>query len=325
MDVARFVLRRILISIPVLILASFLTFIVAVNTGDPLASLRTNPKIPRAVIRQEEIRLHLNDSTVHRYQIWVSGFVHGDLGLTVQGQKVAPELFHALGVTVRMIALAALLSVIFGVIVGVVSAVRQYSAVDYLTTGASFLFYSIPVVWLAGLLKIVGIKVNESAHHTYFYTLGETTPNLTGGFFSHMGTTLGHLYLPVITLTLIEIASLSRYQRATMLDVLGSDYIRLARAKGLSPRRVLLRHSLRNALIPIVTIIALDLAAFFNGAVGTETVFGWRGMGLELVQSVRSADVNLLLGWLMITAVIVIAANLVADILYGVLDPRIRA
>ena len=325
MDVARFVIRRILISIPVLILASFFTFIVAANCGDPLAAQRTNPKISRALLHQEEVKLHLNLGVLQRYEIWVRGFVHGDFGLTVQGASVRPELLHALGVTLRMIALAALLSVILGVIAGVVSAIRQYSAVDYLTTSASFLFYSIPVVWLAGLLKIVGIKLNQSVHHTYFFTLGEKSPDVTGSFWSHMGNTLGHLYLPVITLTLIEIASLSRYQRATMLDVMGSDYIRLARAKGLSPSRVLVRHTLRNALIPIVTIIALDLAAFFNGAVGTETVFGWRGMGLELVQGVKSADVNLLLGWLMITAVIVIAANLVADILYGVLDPRIRA
>ena len=128
----------------------------------------------------------------------------------------------------------------------------------------------------------------------------------------------------MITLTLITIASWSRYQRASMLDVLSSDYVRLARAKGLSPTRVLVRHALRNALIPLMTVVAIDFAAFFSGAIGTETVFGWQGMGLVLVDAVNGVDVNVLLGWLMITAVIVILFNLLADILYGVLDPRIR-
>lgn len=324
MDVGRFVLRRLLISIPVLVVASFIVFVVAVNTGDPLANLLLNPKTPRSTIVAERIRLHLNDGLFQRYQYWVTHFIRGDFGLTVPGGPVRPELLHALGVTLRMIALAALLSVIIGVVIGVVSAVRQYSFVDYASTAASFLFFSIPVVWLGGLLKIIGIKVNDLTHHLYFFTLGDQTPGLTGGFTSNSGNILGHLYLPVLTLTLIQIASWSRYQRATMLDVLSSDYIRLARAKGIRPSRVLIRHSLRNALIPIVTIVAVDLAALFGGAVGAESVFGWRGMGVELVNAVRASDVNLLLGWLMITAVIVIVFNLLADILYGVLDPRIR-
>ncbi|MGH3848149.1 MAG: ABC transporter permease [Pseudonocardiaceae bacterium] len=324
MDVARFILRRVLVSIPVLVAASFIVFVVAANTGDPLANLLLNPKTPRSAIAAERLRLHLGDSLVQRYQIWITHFVRGDFGQTIAGRAVRSELTHALGVTLRMIVLAAVLSVVIGVVVGVVSAVRQYSIVDYASTATSLLFYSIPVVWLAGLLKIAGIKLNETLHHTYFFTLGDQTPGLAGGFFSNMGNVLGHLYLPVLTLTLIQIASWSRYQRASMLDVLSSDYIRLARAKGISPARVLVRHSLRNALIPTVTIVAIDLAALFGGAIGTETVFGWRGMGLELVNGVKSADVNLLLGWLMITAVIVIVCNLLADIAYGVLDPRIR-
>ncbi len=324
MDVARFVLRRLLVSVPVLIVASFIVFVIAANMGNPLANLLINPKTPKSTILAQRARLHLNDSVFQRYGIWISHFVRGDFGTTNGGSQVRSDLFQALGVTMRMIALAALLSVIIGVLLGVVSAVRQYSFVDYSTTAIGFLFYSIPVVWLAGLLKIAGIKVNQLLHHTYFFTLGDQTPGLTGGFFSNMGNILGHLYLPVITLTLIQIASWSRYQRASMLDVLNSDYVRLARAKGISPTRVLFRHSLRNALIPTVTIVAIDLAAFFSGAVGTETVFGWRGMGLELVNAVKQVDVNLLLGWLMITAVIVILFNLLADIIYGVLDPRIR-
>jgi peptide/nickel transport system permease protein len=134
----------------------------------------------------------------------------------------------------------------------------------------------------------------------------------------------GHLVLPTIALALISFAAWSRYQRATMLDVLGSDYIRLARAKGLSRSRVMVRHALRNALIPLVTVVAIDIGAVFGGAVITERVFSWQGMGALLIQGVTQNDVNILLAWLMVTSVFVVLFNLIADVLYAVLDPRIR-
>ncbi|MDQ6782763.1 MAG: ABC transporter permease [Actinomycetota bacterium] len=324
MDVLRFILRRILIAIPVVIATSIITFIIAANTGDPLSQLALNPRTPRSVLVQKRIDLHLNDSILHRYEIWASHFIRGDFGKRVNGSSVHTALFDALGTSLRMILLAALLAVILGVTVGVISAVRQYTPLDYSATFASFLFYSIPVFWLAGLLKIIGIFINQHVHHTYFFTLGAATPDQTGSFFSHMGETLGHLYLPVLALTLVTYASWSRYQRASMLDVMGSDYVRLARAKGLSAQRVLVRHALRNALIPITTVVAIDFASLFSGAVGTEKVFGWQGMGSLLVDGVTHADTNVVLAWLMVTAVIVIAFNLLADLLYGVLDPRIR-
>jgi glutathione transport system permease protein len=159
------------------------------------------------------------------------------------------------------------------------------------------------------------------------YTVGDNTPDFTGGTGARLLDNLEHAVLPVLTLVLVSYAAWSRYQRASLLDVLNSDYVRFARAKGLSRRRVLIRHALRNALIPITTVIALDFAAVIGGAVITEIVYGWEGMGRLLLNGLEgplTPDVNTVQAWLMITAVIVVAFNLIADILYAVLDPRIR-
>jgi peptide/nickel transport system permease protein len=225
----------------------------------------------------------------------------------------------------RMIILATLLALVLAILTGVVSAVRQYHISDYTFTFAGFLFLSMPVFWLAALLKeYVAIKFNQAFGHRVFYTVGAETPNLTGSVLHRLGDYTGHLLLPTLTLALIGYASWSRYQRSTMLDVLSSDYIRLARAKGLTRTRVMVRHALRNALIPIATVVAIDTGTLFGGAVLTERVFSWQGMGSLLVQGINQVDVNVVLAWLMVSAVIIILFNLAADILYAFLDPRIR-
>jgi peptide/nickel transport system permease protein len=159
------------------------------------------------------------------------------------------------------------------------------------------------------------------------YTVGDNTPDFTGSTSARLLDNFEHAVLPVLTLVLVSYAAWSRYQRASLLDVLNSDYVRFARAKGLSRRRVLIRHALRNALIPITTVIALDFAAVIGGAVITEIVYGWEGMGRLLLNGLEgplTPDVNTVQAWLVITAAIVILFNLLADILYGILDPRIR-
>ncbi len=154
--------------------------------------------------------------------------------------------------------------------------------------------------------------------------LGEKTPQLEGSTWVHFMDAVGHLILPTLSLAAISYAAWSRFQRASMLEVLNSDYVRLARAKGLKPRTVLLRHALRTALIPMVTVSALGIAAIIGGAVITESIFGWRGMGQFLIESINTYDRNAVLAWLMVSGFIVVLGNLVADLLYGVLDPRIR-
>src|SRR6266496_3283967 len=317
-----FIIRRLLISIPVLILSSVLVFLLVANSGDPLGELKgRNPPVPKQVLDLRRHQLNLDKPLPARYWTWVSHFVRGDMGTSVNGLNVRTLLGQRLTVTLRMIILATLLAILTGVI----SAVRQYHVSDYTFTFAGFLFLSMPVFWLAALLKeFVAIKFNQTFGHRVFYTVGAQTPDLTGSLFQRLADYGGHLVLPTATLALIGYASWSRYQRSTMLDVMQSDYIRLARAKGLSRSRVMIRHALRNALIPIATVVAIDTGALFGGAILTERVFSWAGMGDMLVRGISQADIYVVLAWLMVTSVIIILFNLAADILYAVLDPRIR-
>jgi peptide/nickel transport system permease protein len=228
-------------------------------------------------------------------------------------------------ITMRMVILASVVAIVLAIGAGVLSAVKQYTVTDYTFTFAGFLFLSMPVFWLAALLKEYGaIRLNKLFGQQVIFTVGPESPNLAGSLGHRLADYAGHLVLPTVALALISFASWSRYQRATMLDVLGADYIRLARAKGLSRSRVMVRHALRNALIPLVTVVAIDTGAILSGAIVTERVFAWQGMGSLLVQGVETSDPNLLLAWLMVTAVLVVLFNLIADVLYAVLDPRIR-
>jgi peptide/nickel transport system permease protein len=321
-----FIIRRLLISIPLVLLASVLVFLLVANSGDPLADLKgRNPPVPPQVIQQREHLLGLDKPLPQRYLSWLGNFVQGDMGKSIRGLDVRPLLWQRLKITLRMVVLASIIAVVLAIGAGVLSAVRQYTVTDYTFTFAGFLFLSMPVFWLAALLKEYGaIRLNALFGKQVVFTVGAETPNLTGSLGHRLADYAGHLVLPTLALALISFAAWSRYQRSTMLDVLGSDYIRLARAKGLSRSRVMIRHALRNALIPLVTVVAIDTGAVFGGAVITERVFSWQGMGALLVQGVETSDVNILLAWLMVTSVIVVLFNLIADVLYAVLDPRIR-
>jgi peptide/nickel transport system permease protein len=325
--VASYLLRRIAAGLLILFVASFLMFLLVSLSGNPLAQLQANPQISRATIEAARLQLHLNEPLLQRYWLWLDGFLHGSFGTSTTGQPVGAQVGARLLVTLRLVVPAVILSVIVGVLVGVVSAVRQYSFLDHALTGLSYLLYSTPVFVVAILLKdFLAVDVNRAAGHTVLYTIGENTPGTTGTMNVVLDTT-AHTVLPVLTLVLITYAVWSRYQRATMLDVLSADYVRLARAKGLSPRRVLYVHALRNALIPVITVISLDFATILGGAVITEVAFGWEGMGRFLLEGLtgpESPDVYVVQAWLMIAATAVIVFNIIADVLYGLLDPRIR-
>lgn len=313
------------ISIPVLFAASLFAFTLAINSGDPLQYLRLRPNVPPAVLHQRELELHLNKGYFARYGIWISHFVRGDFGTTNDGAPVRPVVFQRLFVTAKLVAAAIVVAVLLALIVGVISAVRQYSLLDHSATFVSFLLFSLPLFWFAALLKeFLAIRLNNLLGRHLVFTIGDSTPGLTGGFFAHLSDFAGHLLLPTIALAGISYAAYSRFARGSMLDVLNSDYIRLAQAKGLPPRTVIIKHALRNALIPFTTYVAIDISAILGGVVITERVFDWQGMGALLIDAVTKPDVNELLAWLMVSAVIVIAFNLIADLLYGVLDPRIR-
>jgi peptide/nickel transport system permease protein len=316
-----FVVRRLLFSIPVLLLASFLLFASVRATFDPTARLRFS-RDPDVVQRERE-RLGLNDPVVVQYKNWLVDFVQGDWGESTRTrERVFPMVRRALWTTVQLIIWGILLATVVAVSVGVFSAVRQYSVADYTFTGLSFVGLAMPPFWF-GLIAIQFLAVYPrdwfNLDEVPFFFVGLHSVGESG-----FGDYARHLVLPVLTLTVQIIASWSRYQRASMLDALSADYVRAARAKGLSRSRVVFRHAFRNALIPLVTVMALDIGALFGGLVVTEQIFSVPGMGRLFVDSLFTGDAAVLEAWLLITAGSIILFNLVADVLYGVLDPRIR-
>ena len=320
-----YVIRRFLISIVVLFFATILVFLLVSTAGDPLALLRANPRTPHSTIVAREHLLHLNDPLWQRYWIWFTGAIHGNLGNTTKGQAVAPQLWSHLFVTLRMVIVATIIAVLVAVGLGVWAAVRQNKLADHTITVTNFVLLATPVFVLGLALKeFVAIPINQHVGSTIFYTDGEQSPTLSGSFFSRLPDYAGHTALPALTLILVTYSAWAIYQRSSMIETLDADHVRLARAKGLSRRRVLIRHVLRNALIPVTTVIALDFAAVLGGAILTEYVFGWQGLGTWYITGVTTLDVNIMLAYLLVTATFVILFNLLADILYGVLDPRIR-
>lgn len=318
-------IRRLAISLVVLFFATVLVFLLVASSGDPLALLKANPHIPHSTIVAREHLLHLDDPLWQRYWMWLTGAIHGNLGTTLNGQDVASQMMSHLLVTLRMVVVATIIAVFVAVFVAVVAAVRQYRFADHAITVTNFVLLATPVFVLGLALKeFVAIPINQHLGTTVLYTNGEQSPTLSGPFLSRLPDYAAHTALPVLTLILISYTSWAIYQRSSMIETLDADHVRLARAKGLSRRRVLIRHVLRNALIPLTTVVALDFAAVLGGAIVTEIVFGWQGLGQWYLTGVTNLDVNVMLAYLLITATFVILFNLVADVLYGVLDPRIR-
>jgi peptide/nickel transport system permease protein len=212
--------------------------------------------------------------------------------------------------------------------VGVISAVRQYTAFDYGTTFVSFLLFAMPVFWFAVLLKEFGaIRFNEWLQNVdgKIYTIGSESTPLPDGLTERLWDYAGHAILPIVTLALISYAGYSRFTRASMLETMSSDYVRTAKAKGLSNRRVIMKHGFRTALIPVITLIAIDFGAVLGGAFITENIFAWNGMGTLFRNALLPyPDPNPALAYLMITALMVVIFNMLADIAYAYLDPRIR-
>jgi ABC-type dipeptide/oligopeptide/nickel transport system permease component len=328
----RYVLRRVLIAVPLLIVASILTFALTLRMGDPLEEWKQlHPRTP-AQISAEYQAIGWSSSPVTRYLGWAAGFVTGDWKTTIipgNGTvEVRSEIGRALLVTLKLVLLAEILSVLIGMAVGVIGAVRQYSIFDYTATGVAFVLFSMPLFCIAVILKTGGITLNNWLQglglDRWIVTAGPPPGGFSGGPGHQLFQYTGVYILPVLSLVAIQFALFSRFQRASMLEVLNADYVRTARAKGLHPARVIVRHALRTALIPLVTVFALDLGQLIGGAVITETVFAWRGMGQLIVDAIDKREPWMVQGWMMVTAIAIIAFNLVADLVYAYLDPRTR-
>jgi peptide/nickel transport system permease protein len=319
--VLTYIVRRVLYSIPVLIVATFLSFTFVSYAGDPLGQLRLQPNLSQITLNNLKHQYHLDQSIPVRYWYWVQEVFTDKLGKSlVTLQPIWPDISRTLGHTLQVVLTAELLALFLGVIVGIFSAIRQYSFFDYSFTTFSFLGLAMPVFWLALLLQILFVDIYLKWHVRIFYTSGLNSPHKGAWSLDR----LQHIGLPVITLCIISFALYSRFMRASMLDVLNTDYVRTARAKGLSEWRVIMRHVFRNALIPITTVAALNIGAVFGGAIITETIFTLDGIGYYFIQRLFALDVYAVMGYLLVTAVMIILFNLIADILYGFLDPRIR-
>jgi peptide/nickel transport system permease protein len=505
-----FIVRRLFVSFFVLLAATFIMYVLVANAGDPLEDLYTSQSVNRdELIAARERALLLNVPTPQRYLMWLSGVVGCvvplaacDLGVNRDGQQVDALLGQALTSTLQLVITAALLAIVLGVTVGIITALRQYSGLDYTITFASFLFFSLPVFWIAVMLKqygaielndwlaepripvpviillsvvaglfwmaalagdrrrraisfvggtlvtaavltylsavqwfaapalgaggilvlalafalagtlltagfdrrrvlyaalataavgfvayfatgpvlsnprwyhilmlllitavvavalgrVIGGAVDGSqavkaclltgfltagaifAHHVLaafpeynrrvggraISTIGSGTPNFEGNFWERFLDSQTHVILPTIAIILISFASYTRYTRASMLEVMNQDYVRTARSKGLTERTVIMRHAFRNALIPVTTLMAFDFAGIVGGAVITEQVFGWKGMGSLFNEGLRNIDPNPVMAFFIVTGTAIVVFNMVADILYAYLDPRIR-
>ena len=313
--------RRVLYSIPVLVLSTFLSFVFVSYAGNPLGALRSNPRFSQNTILLLTKQDHLNDPVIVRYWYWIENVVTHKLGTSLLTQQpIWPDITRTMGHTAQVIIISEILALILGVAVGIFSAIRQYSFFDYTFTTVSFLGFAMPTFWLALLLQILFVDIYLKWNVRVFYTSGLNNP----GEGTWSVDRLQHIALPVMTLCIISFALYSRYMRASMLDVINTDYVRTARAKGMSEWHVIMRHVFRNALIPIVTIAALNFGALLGGAIVTETVFTLDGIGYYFVQSLQTSDYYAVMAYLLITAIAIIVFNLIADVLYGYLDPRIR-
>jgi peptide/nickel transport system permease protein len=321
----RFLARRLLNYLILLALASFLTFTLTSLTFEPLDSLlQRNPRPPQSSIDAKAAELDLDKPIPLRYAHWASGAVRGDFGTTVTGQPVADELWRRIGVSLRLVVIGSLLGTVIGVVVGAWGAIRQYRLSDRLITVMSLLILSTPVFVIANLLILGALRVNSILGVQVFEYTGETSPDAIGGAWNQFVDRLQHLVLPTFTLAMGAIAGFSRYQRNAMLDVLGQDFIRTARAKGLTRRRALFKHGLRTALIPMATLFAYGVSGLVTGAVFTEKIFGWHGMGEWVVQGISTQDTNIIAAVTVFSGATILLAGLLSDVIYAALDPRVR-
>jgi peptide/nickel transport system permease protein len=334
----QYIVRRIIQAIPLLFFISLGLFVLMQASGDPLATLggRTPPRAEdRARLRRQ---WGLDQPVLMQYVYWLvgndwvmvdrdgdgepdepgtrKGVLRGDFGTSLVTRQPAMEvILDRLPNTLILTVTAEIVIILLSLVVGIYSAIRQYTFFDNLITALSFIFYSMPIFWIALMLMYI-----FAVHLDVFPTVGMFDP-VAGRTF---GQVAWHLVLPVTSISLISIAGYSRFIRSTMLEVINSDYIRTARAKGLDERAVLFLHAFKNASLPLVTLIGLDMPTLLAGAVVTERIFAWPGMGRLFIDHLSRSDFPVLMGLLMMISVAVVVFQLLTDIVYTWLDPRIR-
>lgn len=339
----RYVARRLLQAVPLLLIISVILFFLMQNVGDPLATM--GGRKPTRSADRERLRrqLGLDKPVIVQYLYWLigndwtkvdldgdgvaetrgerKGVLRGDFGTSLRKRQSALSLIgERLPNTLLLMGAYEIVVVVGALVVGVYSAVRQYSLLDHMVTGVSFVLYSMPIFFIALLSMYIFAVSFKRWGLPYLPTVGMFEPEAG----KTVPQVLWHIILPVMSLALISLAGYSRYMRSSMLEVLSQDYIRTAKSKGLERRYVLFVHALKNAALPIVTIVGLDLPALLGGAIVTERIFGWPGMGRLFFDSVSDVDTPVVMAILMMVSVAVILFQILTDITYAWFDPRIR-
>ncbi|HVU61198.1 MAG TPA: ABC transporter permease [Mycobacteriales bacterium] len=324
---AKFLLRRFVNYLVLVFVATSIAYLLAAVSLHPASNYtaRAHPPSP-AVITEKLNELNSNPDVplLDRYGHWLDGVIHGNLGLEVQGGTVNSDVGRRLWVSGQLLLIGTVLGGVIGIAIGAIAAVKQYKWPDRLFSGMSFVILALPTFVIAPTLELIAVRINDASGHQVIQYTGQYDPTITGGW-AQIGNRLNHLILPTITLVLIVAAAISLYQRSAMLDVMGSDYVRTARAKGLSRRRALTTHALRTALIPAITIFTYNVALIFTGATVVEIIFGWHGMGELLITAIQSNDINATAAVTLFVAALVLLASTLQDFIIALLDPRVRA
>ncbi len=320
MEFIRFISKRILQTIPLLIIVSLISFfIIRLSPVDPIAELRLNPSISQETLDKEIKRLNLDKPIFVQYISWAKSFVKGDLGYTTAGEKVSVKLKERIPNTLLLTSFVILMTWAVGIPLGILSAVKKDTFWDRLFTILASIGMAIPSFFFAILMLIFAVKTG------WFPVGGLTSYNFNEmSFLGKLFDILRHLALPTLVLFTISLSGLQRQMRANMLEVLDSDYVKFARAKGLSEYKVIYKHALRNAINPMITLLGFEFAGLLSGAALTEYVFQYPGLGRLILEAVMKSDINLVMASLMMGTVMLIVGNLLADILLMITDPRLR-
>ena len=320
MEFFKYITKRILQVIPLLIIVSIISFfIIRLTPVDPLAELRLNPSISQETLDKEVKRLNLDKPIYVQYISWAKSFIKWDLGYTSTGEKVSVKLKERIPNTLLFTVVVIFMTWAAGIPLGILAAVKKETAFDRFLTVISSIGMAIPSFFFAILMLIFAVKTG------WFPVGGLTSYNFNElGFWGKFTDIARHLILPSIVLFTISLSGLQRQMRANMLEVLDSDYVKFARAKGLSEWRVLFKHALRNAINPMITLLGFEFAGLLSGAALTEYVFQYPGLGRLILEAVMKSDINLVMASLMMGTIMLILGNLIADILLMITDPRLR-
>ena len=321
MNLFGYVIKRFLQTIPLLFLVSIISFfLIRLAPVDPLAELKLNPSITQETLNYEVQRLGLDKPVIAQYGLWLKSFIVGDMGYCTTGERVVDKLMERIPNTLLLTSFVIFFTWAVGIPLGIVAALHWRKPIDRILTLFSSIGMAIPSFFFALLLLIFAV------HTGWFPTGGLTSYN-----FSEMNLgqkildVLHHLVLPVFVLFTISLSGLQRQMRGNLLDVLQSDYVKFARAKGLSETKVIYKHALRNAINPMVTLLGFEFASLLSGAALTEYVFQYPGLGRLILEAVMKSDINLVMASLMIGTIMLVLGNLLADILLKLVDPRVEA